>query len=559
MTAMTNEQILERAAECQKAGRLEEAEALCRTTLSANGDQPEALRVLAIIAQQTGRAELALQLLDRACALRPDAAVFHAMRGIALASIGQIDQAIVEHRRAIELGLADSESFNNLGSLLSSKGRLVEALSVLNQAISLNGSNARAHNTLGAVLGQLRRFDEALVAFARSLSIQPSVIAYVNQGIVFGTLGRLDEAITAFEKALQLDPESADAHTNLGNALKGAGRFGDAVAACRKALAFRPDASVAHHNLGQILLLTGDFQNGWLEYEWRTRAAPDRIPNRRFDRPRWDGSPLVGRRLFVYGEQGFGDTIQFARFIPTVSVVAGAVTFECQPMLHRLFSRVAGVEKMISPGQSSGAFDVHCPLMSLPLVFRTNLHTIPHDVPYVSADPQLAARWRGRIDAEDRRLIVGLAWAGMPTHINDRERSIRLAAMAPLADVSGVRFFSLQKGAGAKQAKSPPAGMDLTDWSGELTDFADTAALIAALDLVICVDTAVAHLAGALAQPTWVLLPYVPDWRWLLDRNDSPWYPTMRLFRQPKIGDWQTPINEIALALRGLVSQGGAT
>jgi hypothetical protein len=317
------------------------------------------------------------------------------------------------------------------------------------------------------------------------------------------------------------------------------------VEAFEKAITLRADYALAHWNLGLILLSLGDFQRGWAEYEWRWRR-PEYARHDHFKRPRWDGTQLGRRRILLHTEQGFGDVIQFIRFVPKVVERGGKVILACHSELRRLLSKIEGVQQWIDPGETLPEFDVHCPLMSLPKVFGTTVQTVPGQAPYLAAGAELAERWRERVEGLPGRK-VGLAWAGRPGHGNDRNRSIRLNQLEKLGIVAGVSFVSLQKGEAARQ-QTP--GLTITDWTADLNDFADTAALIANLDLVIAVDTAVAHLAGALGKPVWVLLPFVPDWRWMLDREDSPWYPTMRLFRQPAIGDWETPISRIVEALK---------
>ncbi|MGD0390626.1 MAG: glycosyltransferase family 9 protein [Tepidisphaeraceae bacterium] len=258
---------------------------------------------------------------------------------------------------------------------------------------------------------------------------------------------------------------------------------------------------------------------------------------------------MEGRTLLLHAEQGVGDAIQFIRYLPLVAQRGGKIIIECQTELQRLFQTTAGRCQIVARGQPLPAFDLHCPLLSLPRVFGTSLANVPNIVPYLHADAEDAGKWQHRLAEHASIVKVGLAWAGSPAHKNDRNRSIKLAGLAPLGQISGARFFSLQKGEAAAEAKTPPPGMQFVDWTEDLKDFADTAALIANLDLVIAVDTAVAHLAGAMNKPVWTLLPYVPDWRWLLQRHDSPWYPSMRLFRQPRIGDWDSVFAQVADAL----------
>jgi hypothetical protein len=343
------------------------------------------------------------------------------------------------------------------------------------------------------------------------------------------------------------------AYSNLGTALTSLGRLDEAVDAYRRALKIAPAHALIHHSLGAALLLKGDFHNGWPEMEWRWKAGavgPFRPAD--FAQPMWDGSDPRGRRILLYAEQGFGDTIHFSRYIPLVAARGASLVVLCPKELTRLFQSSfpgSGIALIDDPLQV-GHFDLQCPLMSLPLIFKTDLQTIPRTIPYLRADPALVNQWRERMKTESN-VRVGLAWTGRSTHPNDRNRSIPAADLAPLAEGRQVDFFNLQlPTAIAQQAQQWIPQLQLIDQTDDIKDFADTAAIIENLDLVIAVDTAVAHLAGAMGKPVWMLLPFAPDWRWMLGRNDSPWYPTMRLFRQTTQGDWPAPIAEVVRALR---------
>ena len=396
---------------------------------------------------------------------------------------------------------------------------------------------------------QAGRLQEAEQLYRQVLAQQPEhARAMQFLGVIAHEFGRNDLALDLIRRAIALNPNSAQAHNNLGNILKANGQLDEAVAAYRRAIALNPDLPEAHHNLAYALLTRGDFQRGGEEFEWRSKCK-DLPPPRNFAQPQWDGRPLEGRTLLLHAEQGFGDALQFIRYVPLMARRGGRIIIECPAGLQRLFQTIAGGCQIVAAGQPLPGFDLHCPLLSLPRVFGTNLANIPKDVPYLHADAEDARRWQHRLAGYSSIVRVGLAWAGNPTHKNDRNRSIKLARLAPLGQLPGVSFISLQKGDAAAEAKTPPPGMELIDWTEELKDFADTAALIANLDLVIAVDTAVVHLAGAMGKPVWTLLPFVADWRWLLDRQDSPWYPSMRLFRQPSIGDWDGVITRVAEAL----------
>jgi hypothetical protein len=358
-----------------------------------------------------------------------------------------------------------------------------------------------------------------------------------------------------FDRALKLRPDSAATLNNVGNILHGQGRISEAAEVYRRALRIKPDYGLVHWNLGLMLLLQGELEQGWTEYEWRLQVKQFG-PRTVFNRPQWDGGDLDGQRIVFHAEQGFGDVIQFARYLPEIARRGGRIVLACHTEMHRLM-RSAGrtrgevgslVEDWVMPDAMLPAYDTHCPMMSLPKAMGTTLANIPLEmIPYIWTEPALQEQWRKRLEGV-RDLKVGVAWAGRSTHPNDRNRSFALQTLAPLAGVKGVRLFSLQKGEPARQTKE--AGFEITDWTEELEDFADTAAMVEQLDMVISADTSVVHLAAAMGKPTWVLLPFVPDWRWMMDREDSPWYPSMRLFRQPKIGDWQTPIARVVEALK---------
>jgi len=334
--------------------------------------------------------------------------------------------------------------------------------------------------------------------------------------------------------------------------LKDKGLLDEAIAADRQAIAINPNFAEGHFNLGIALLECGDFEQGWPEYEWRQKCSEFNASFRRFSQPLWSGEEFRGRTILLHAEQGLGDTIQFIRYLPMLVRRGGRVLVEVQPALMGLLRQMRGVHQWIPRGEPLPGFDVQCPLLSLPRLFATTVRTIPADVPYLLADPALVESWRQNLSTNVPGIKVGLAWAGNPEHKRDAMRSISLDRLAPLASVRGATFISLQKGGSALQSDQPPEGLRLVNFSAELHDFADTAALMANLDVVIAVDTAIAHLAGAMGKPVWTLLPFAPDWRWLVDRKDSPWYPSMRLFRQPRIGDWGTVIGSVAGRLESL-------
>jgi tetratricopeptide (TPR) repeat protein len=529
----------------QTLGRLADAEASCREALRLQPHFPEALCNLGIVLGQRGRDDEAEACTREALRLKPDYPEALNNLGNVLRRLGRMAEAEAQCRAAIRLRPDLAEAHGNLGNLLHDMDRLAEAAAHCREAIRLRPAYAEAYNGLGTVLARQGRWAEAEAAFRQALTLQPRLAeAHSNLGNLLRNLDRLDEAEAACRAALAYAPDLAAAHNNLGNAIQYRGRQGEAEACYRTALRLQPDYGDAQRNLAMLLLLDGRLAEGWTQYEGRLRAPSAR----RFSQPQWGGEEIGDRTILLHAEQGLGDTLQFCRYVPRL---AGArVVLEVQRPLLGLLSDLAGSAELVAAGDPLPPFNLHCPLMSLPRAFGTALETIPAAVPYLSADPPRAEAWRDRLRPL-AGIKVGLVWAGNPrlgaqeADAVDRRRSIALAMLAPLADLPGIRFVSLQKGEPGAQAKSPPACMVLHDWTDALKDFADTAALIENLDLVISVDTAVAHLAGALGKPVWLLNRFDTDWRWLLDRADSPWYPTMRVFRQPAPGDWESVLEAV--------------
>ena len=370
--------------------------------------------------------------------------------------------------------------------------------------------------------------------------------AHYNLGNALKEQGKLEEAVACYRRALELKPSFAEGHSNLGMAFLMLGNLDAAIACYRRALEWKPDYAEARFNQSVISLLKGDFQRGWAEYEWRWKTKQFRRCH--FSQVLWEGQPLEGRTILLEAEQGLGDTIQFVRYAALVKQRGATVIVGCPPPLVPLVTSCACLDRVVSAGEDLPPFDVHASLLSLPRIFHTTLRDIPATIPYLFADPALMRRWRQELQGL-AGFKIGIAWQGNPKHQNDRNRSIPLSCFEPLARRSGVRLLSLQKGAGVEQLQDVAERFAITELGSRLEDFRDTAAVLKNLDLVITCDSALAHLAGALGVPVWVALPVVSDWRWLLDRNDSPWYPTMRLFRQDKRGDWQGVFQRMTVAL----------
>jgi tetratricopeptide (TPR) repeat protein len=468
---------------------------------------------------------------------------------------GRFEQAERILYRVLALAPASAEIQLLLGDLFRLQGRLDAAQQSCLAAVELAPGLAPARNNLGNAYRDLGDFERAIPEYRRALELDSGLPeAYFNLGLSLHKQGAIDEAIRCYRQALHLKPDFAFAHLNLGYLFEERADFSGALAAYAGAIVADPGLVEAHVNLGMQLLLAGRLPEGWREFEWRLRYPEYSDADAAAAAPRWDGSALDGRAILLDAEQGFGDALQFLRYAPLVAARGGRVIVRCAAELKDLVAHAAGVSAVIRRGDSLPAFAAYSPLPSLPLAFGTALESVPAAVPYVRADPGRTARWRARFADTAPECRVGLVWASQSGHRTAAAKSVALAALAPLGSVPGVRFYSLQKGAAALQAQDPPAGMRIVDLSGELRDFSDTAAAIAGLDLVISVDTAVAHLAGAMAAPTWTLLKFVPDWRWLLSRADCPWYPTMRLFRQERPGEWREPIAALAEALRGFVA-----
>jgi Flp pilus assembly protein TadD len=432
-------------------------------------------------------------------------------------------------------------------------GRFVEALHLYLLALELAPGEPGTLLDIGACLHDLGRFEEALFAYGEALAVNPRYApGYNNRGNAYLELGRYEDSARDYLKALELMPEHPELYVALATSLQALGRHDDAKLCCEKALQLNPDLAEAHWNLALVLLLEGDYDRGWREFEWRWRKKGFTSWQRQFDRPLWDGSPLSGRTILLHAEQGFGDALQFARYLPLVAARGGEVIVECHRELVSLFARIEGVRVALPFGSVLPPFEVHAPFMSLPRLFGTSLDTIPGRVPYLAAEPERAEIWRQRL-AQHQGLKVGVVWAGNATQKNDRERSLPFAALDPLWSVP-VHFFSLQIGE-ANRAFGQSAASNRHDLTRHIKDFDDTAAFIAGLDLVVCVCTSVAHLAAGMGKPVFLMVAQAADWRWLKERADSPWYPSLQIFRQKRRGDWLGVVHTVKRHLEEITRQ----
>ena len=557
MPMVTVPQALALALQHYQAGRWADAETLYRQILAAQPGHADALHHLGLVAQQTGRHESAVEWIRQAIALDPHHPAPHANLGEIYRTVGRLEEAIACFCRALEIKSDFLQAHNNLGLALTAVGRFGEAEAAFRRVLQIDPQYAIAHYNLGLALARQNRFDEAITAFRRALELRPDYVeAHSNLGAALAVQGKFDEAMDSYHRALALRPDDPDAHNNQGAALAELGQFAEAIAAYRRSLRSQPAGKGAQFNLALQLLLRGDFAEGWPLFEARWEAL--HYARRDFSQPRWDGSFLDGRRVFIHAEQGFGDSIQFIRYARLIADRGGQVIVGCQPPLQALFRGAPGVSEVLAFGDALPPFDLHVPMLSLPLVFQTTPENIPRVVPYLFADPARRETWRGRMGGPSSRFRVGLVWAGNSTLSRDRIRSLPAHYLLPLLAIDGVDFFSVQKEGGRAQIQNLPGAERIIDHTAHLHDFADTAAFVKELDLVISVDTAVAHLGGALGCPVWTLLPFVPDWRWGLETEQAPWYPTMRLFRQPAAGDWESVIRRVREELSRIVTGRGS-
>ena len=577
-------------------GQSDRAVALIEAAIARNPAAAAFRNNLGGILGALGRNEPALEAFRAAVERQPDYAEAHENLANLCARLGRADEAERHYRFALAQAPERLGAALNLAVLLTDRFRLAEAIGVIEPALRLapgqpdlllqrgnilyrlgrlpdaeadfrfaaigNPNLFLAASNLGLVLNDLGRPEEAEQACRAALAVQPNYAgALLNLAVALSSQGRFEEAETACRSALALQPDWPEALTTLGAVSRALGRPGEAIALNRRAVALRPDFVEAHNNLAMALLAAGDFTAGWREYEWRWRAKDSSSPRRDFPQPEWQGEAMQGGTLLIHAEQGLGDTVQFCRFLPLAAQRA-RIVLEVPAPLRRLMEGLPGVAQLVTAGEPLPVFDSHCALMSLPHRLGTGADVLGHTVPYLTPPAAETADWR-QYCATLRGLKVGLAWAGASRPLLsssvqvDRRRSIALSLLAPLATIPGVVLTSLQKGDAAQELYDSAPPWPIEDWTGELNDFADTAALIQALDLVIAVDTAVAHLAGALGKPVWLLNRFDSCWRWQVDRQDSPWYPSLRQFRQKRPGDWAEVVGRVRQALEAEAARVG--
>ena len=436
-----------------------------------------------------------------------------------------------------------AEAHDNLGTAHLHLGQTNEAIACFRQALRLNPNLAATWGSLGNALALEENLENSIACYQNAIRLKPSdAKAYNNLGNAFERQDKLDDATRIYEQALLLEPHLAETYSNLATVHMRQGQMDKAFTAFEQALRIDPELAGARLNRAQLQLLLGNFEQGWPDFEFRTTQSDKK--KRQFTEPCWKGSDLKGKTILLHAEQGLGDTLQFIRFAPFVKERCATVIVECQSELLSLLRTAAGIDQLIGRGSSLPSFDFQVPLPSLPGVFHLELASIPAFIPYLHAKQDLVERWRaGLASCSVRTFKVGIAWQGNPTYRYDRQRSIAVKHYGKLAQLDGIELISLQKGPAAGQLAAVKGGLPIVDLGPDLDEtagaFMETAAIMMNIDLVISSDTAIAHLAGALGVPVWVALPLVPDWRWLLEREDSPWYPTMRLFRQTRAGRWE--------------------
>lgn len=574
-----------------QSGRIAQALQLYEQALALDNQQFDAWHLRGVALHQAGQSELAVQAIQRSLQLRDSDAAALSNLGLALRALKRHDEALQAYDRALQLAPQFAQAWGNRGNLLRDMGRNAEAVVSFERAVAANGNLASAWHGLGLALGDVGRWGPSLQAYDRALAIQPHyAVAWMDRGNTLRALDRFDDALQSYERSLELAPDAAFTWSNRGVVLKRLGRLAEAqlsytralalkpdfvdamvnfatlqkdrmdiesaIALNQRALGLQPDNSGAHLNLAICHMVTGDWQQGLPHYEWRWKTEQLLDGARTFPQPQWTGQALDGKTILLHAEQGLGDTLQFCRYAPLVlDRGAARVILEVQPPLVALLQQLDASITVVAQGAALPSFDLHCPLLSLPLAFGTTADTIPApQVAYLHANCADITVWKHKIDAADgaahRR--IGWVWSGRPEHKNDHNRSLSLQTVSALvrhmAADPGTGLHCLQKELRSEDADQI-ASYPLHVWSAQLGSFSDTAALIAHMDLVIAVDTSVAHLAAAMGKPVWLLLPFSPDWRWsVADGDRSRWYPSMRLFRQPATGDWNSVLAAVQAA-----------
>jgi tetratricopeptide (TPR) repeat protein len=565
-----------------REGNLSDAERAYRKILQQRPNHADALHFLGVISVQTQRAEQGIELIKKSISFTPKNSPVHNSLGNALRSLNRHEEALASYDRAIELRRDYAAAYFNRGNALRDLKRLEEALKSYDTAFALKMDDAVAHYNHGNTLLELDRPEEAIASFDKAIARKTDYAeAYNNRGAALRDLKRSEEAIASFDRAIALKSDDAVAYYNRGNALLDLKRPGEALLTFDKAIALksdyadaynskaaalqnlkdpesaleiygkaidlRPNNAAACWNQSLCFLQLGRFEQGWRQYEWRKKLDPP-IAARDFPKPLWLGrEDIASKIVFVHCEQGLGDTLQFCRYLKLLEARGAMAIISVQQPLHRLLQQLGPAIRVINQDEIPSDFDYHCPLLSLPLALGTTLETIPAEQQYLRADEGRQSDWSARFPSGRPR--IGVVWSGSQTHKNDHNRSIGLKRFLPICDLDA-NWICLQKEIPEEDAFALEQFRRIAVYNQHLRDFSDTAALIDQMDLIITIDTSVAHLAGALGKPVWILLPFNPDWRWMLDRQDSPWYPSARLFRQQRIDDWEGVIDRIKSELQ---------
>jgi tetratricopeptide (TPR) repeat protein len=547
----TPERLIERGNALYQAGRLAEALAAYEQALAIDSALPQAWNNRGLALQGLKRYDEALASYKSALNVKQDFADALSNCGFALLELKRPAEALEWLEAALVAQPRSPIALTNRGNALFQLGRLEDALESHQRALRIDPRFAGAQYNLGNVLSRLGRLEDALIAYDRALEIVPHYAeALCNRGIVLHQLGQAERALECLERALALNEGSKEAWSNRGNLLQKLGRHEEALESYEKAIAIEPNLAEPHWNAALCRLKNGDFERGWQGYERRWECGDFTSSRRNFEQARLSQpAQLRGKTVLLHAEQGFGDTIQFVRYAPLVVERGAQIILEVQPQLKRLLSGLLPRGRVVGRGEPLPDFDCHCPLLSLPGFFGTTLETIPGNVPYLTVPADTMRKWQKTLPKSEGRRM-GIAWSGRPSHPNDRNRSIALRDLLPPLLGSSFEPVSLQREVRRTDQDVLDTHPHVRHFGAELTDFCDTAALVMLMDLVVSVDTSIAHLAAALGKPVWILLPFEADWRWLRSGLSSPWYPTARLFRQPSPRDWASVLGEVQAALR---------
>ena len=551
----------------QELGRLEEALLSYDKAINFDPNFAEAFSNRGVALQELGRLEEALASLDSAIFLKANFSRAYANRADVLQKLLRFNEALGDYDEAIRLEPNNAETHFNRGNAFRELGRFEEALVCYQSAINFNHHWPEAYCNLGNTLQALRQFDEAISSFSKAIELKADYAeAFSNRGNALQELGRLDESLNNYDAAIQIAPQLIDAYSNRGLVLEKLKRLEAAIESYDAAIQLDPNLGDVHFNKSLTLLLSGDFDKGWQEYEWRWKkdSSSQSKQDRFFSYPKWLGDQsLKGKKIYLYSEQGMGDTIQFCRYVPLVSNLGAEIILEVQRPLVQLLKQIDGVNRFVAFGdEAPSMLDFHCPLMSLPLAFKTSLNTIPNNIPYLKAESTKVLYWQQKLNRE-KGFKVGLVWNGgfrsdqiKLWGVNER-RNVPIRELSKALSNLKVTFYSLQKGEPAESEiklleHELWPNQNFFNYSNELHDFCDTAALIENLDLIISVDTSTAHLAAAMGKPVWLLNRFDTCWRWLLERNDSPWYPSLKIYRQDKMNNWDDVLDRVKTDLEKL-------